>query len=230
MSRRMPRADLTRGCRRSSDEHDPASSDPREFLGARFDAGLAWVYFPGGIGGLDLPRELSVAGRSRAGRGGRAAGGRSTKRHRDGHGGADDRRLRHRRAAAKVPAAVVHWGTPLLPAVQRAGCWIGPGRGGHPRGPRRRRLGRQRAEGVDVDGAARADGDPGRTYRPDGAQTSRPDLLLVRHDRIRVSTSGRCARSPARPSSTRSSSPMSGCPTPTGSAPRVAAGRSRPPR
>jgi alkylation response protein AidB-like acyl-CoA dehydrogenase len=40
------------------DEHDPAHTDPREFLGARFDAGLAWVYFPVGSGGLDLPRSL----------------------------------------------------------------------------------------------------------------------------------------------------------------------------
>src|ERR1700751_2528201 len=38
------------------DEHDPASSDPREFLAARFDAGLAWVHFPRGSGGLELPR------------------------------------------------------------------------------------------------------------------------------------------------------------------------------
>ena len=30
------------------DEHDPASSDPRDFLAARFDAGLAWVHFPEG--------------------------------------------------------------------------------------------------------------------------------------------------------------------------------------
>src|ERR1700754_242869 len=36
-------------------EHDPAGG-PREFLGARFDAGLAWVHFPSGSGGLDLPR------------------------------------------------------------------------------------------------------------------------------------------------------------------------------
>jgi alkylation response protein AidB-like acyl-CoA dehydrogenase len=40
------------------DEHDPATSDPREFLGARFDAGLAWVHFPRGSGGLDLPRSF----------------------------------------------------------------------------------------------------------------------------------------------------------------------------
>ena len=34
--------------------HDPAQADPREFLGARFDAGLAWVSFPRGLGGLEV--------------------------------------------------------------------------------------------------------------------------------------------------------------------------------
>jgi alkylation response protein AidB-like acyl-CoA dehydrogenase len=52
------------------DAHDPASTDPREFLGAQYDAGLAWVHLPQGFGGLGLPRkaqefvdaELSAAG------------------------------------------------------------------------------------------------------------------------------------------------------------------------
>ncbi len=35
--------------------HDPAG-DPVAFLRARYDAGLAWVHFPEGRGGLDLPR------------------------------------------------------------------------------------------------------------------------------------------------------------------------------
>jgi alkylation response protein AidB-like acyl-CoA dehydrogenase len=48
--------DLRARVRALLDEHDPAGTDPREFLGARFDAGLAWVYFPRGSGGLDLPR------------------------------------------------------------------------------------------------------------------------------------------------------------------------------
>jgi alkylation response protein AidB-like acyl-CoA dehydrogenase len=39
------------------DEHDPATSDPHEFLGAQYDAGLAWVHLPHGFGGLDLPRK-----------------------------------------------------------------------------------------------------------------------------------------------------------------------------
>ncbi|UER53343.1 acyl-CoA dehydrogenase [Kineosporiaceae bacterium SCSIO 59966] len=38
--------------------HDPMTTDRIEFLRARFDAGLAWVHFPVGRGGLGLPREL----------------------------------------------------------------------------------------------------------------------------------------------------------------------------
>ncbi|HEU4360979.1 MAG TPA: acyl-CoA dehydrogenase family protein [Mycobacterium sp.] len=37
--------------------HNPATTDRLEFLRARYDAGLAWVYFPTGHGGLDLPRQ-----------------------------------------------------------------------------------------------------------------------------------------------------------------------------
>ncbi|WP_024874186.1 acyl-CoA dehydrogenase family protein [Saccharomonospora piscinae] len=38
--------------------HDPAGTDRLDFLRARFDAGLAWVHFPEGLGGLDAPRAL----------------------------------------------------------------------------------------------------------------------------------------------------------------------------
>jgi alkylation response protein AidB-like acyl-CoA dehydrogenase len=38
--------------------HDPAHTEPLDFLRARFDAGLAWVHFPAGLGGLGLAREL----------------------------------------------------------------------------------------------------------------------------------------------------------------------------
>jgi alkylation response protein AidB-like acyl-CoA dehydrogenase len=38
--------------------NDHAAMDRPEFLRARFDAGLAWVHFPTGLGGLDLPRHL----------------------------------------------------------------------------------------------------------------------------------------------------------------------------
>jgi alkylation response protein AidB-like acyl-CoA dehydrogenase len=38
--------------------HDPAHTDRLEFLRARFDAGLAWVHFPEGLGGLNASRSL----------------------------------------------------------------------------------------------------------------------------------------------------------------------------
>jgi alkylation response protein AidB-like acyl-CoA dehydrogenase len=41
--------------------HDPAATDRLEFLRARFDAGLAWVHYPAGLGGQGLPRELQSA-------------------------------------------------------------------------------------------------------------------------------------------------------------------------
>jgi alkylation response protein AidB-like acyl-CoA dehydrogenase len=51
-------------------EHDPAVTDRLDFLRARFDAGLAWVHFPPGLGGIGAPRseqalvnaELAAAG------------------------------------------------------------------------------------------------------------------------------------------------------------------------
>ncbi|GAA2983100.1 acyl-CoA dehydrogenase family protein [Actinokineospora diospyrosa] len=38
--------------------HDPATSERLEFLRARFDAGLAWVHFPVGLGGLGAARAV----------------------------------------------------------------------------------------------------------------------------------------------------------------------------
>ncbi len=42
-------------------DHDPAAMDRLDFLHARFDAGLAWVHYPPGLGGLGLSRELQSA-------------------------------------------------------------------------------------------------------------------------------------------------------------------------
>ncbi len=39
-------------------DHPPASLSPVDFLGARYDAGLAWVHFHPGFGGLGLPASL----------------------------------------------------------------------------------------------------------------------------------------------------------------------------
>lgn len=41
-------------------DHPPATTDRTDFLKARFDAGLAWVHFPKGLGGLDAPRSLQA--------------------------------------------------------------------------------------------------------------------------------------------------------------------------
>jgi alkylation response protein AidB-like acyl-CoA dehydrogenase len=38
--------------------NDPATMEPLDFLRARFDAGLAWVHFPVGLGGLGIRRQL----------------------------------------------------------------------------------------------------------------------------------------------------------------------------
>ena len=44
--------DVEEAARRLVERHPPAATPVREFLAARFDAGLAWVQFPPGLGGL----------------------------------------------------------------------------------------------------------------------------------------------------------------------------------
>ena len=39
-------------------EHDPKSTEARDFLGAQYDLGLAWVHFPEGYGGLGVSPKL----------------------------------------------------------------------------------------------------------------------------------------------------------------------------
>lgn len=43
------------------ESHPPEGTDRLEFLRARFDAGLAWVHFPPGLGGLGAARALQPA-------------------------------------------------------------------------------------------------------------------------------------------------------------------------
>jgi alkylation response protein AidB-like acyl-CoA dehydrogenase len=40
--------------------YPPAGTAPADFLRARFDAGLAWVHYPEGLGGLGAPRTLQA--------------------------------------------------------------------------------------------------------------------------------------------------------------------------
>src|SRR3954447_24379041 len=52
-------------------DHDPKSVPIREFLAACYDAGLSWVHFPEGLGGLGVSRGLqAVADRILQGAGG----------------------------------------------------------------------------------------------------------------------------------------------------------------
>ncbi|MDF3288928.1 acyl-CoA dehydrogenase family protein [Streptomyces silvisoli] len=51
-------AEVLRRVRVLLDAYDPGSTERLEFLRARFDAGLAWVHFPPGLGGLGAPRAL----------------------------------------------------------------------------------------------------------------------------------------------------------------------------
>jgi alkylation response protein AidB-like acyl-CoA dehydrogenase len=57
----MPADELRGQVREFLAAHDPASTPRLDFLRARFDAGLAWVHYPAGLGGQGLPRALQPA-------------------------------------------------------------------------------------------------------------------------------------------------------------------------
>ncbi|MEU5716098.1 acyl-CoA dehydrogenase family protein [Streptomyces sp. NPDC020403] len=58
MSTAPDAAEIRRRTRELLATHPPATTVPTDFLTARFDAGLAWVHYPAGLGGLDAPRSL----------------------------------------------------------------------------------------------------------------------------------------------------------------------------
>ena len=57
--------DVVERCEKLLADHRPARHPTVEFLGAQFDAGLAWVHFPEGYGGLGASPQ-AAAGRQRA--------------------------------------------------------------------------------------------------------------------------------------------------------------------
>ncbi|MFI7082837.1 acyl-CoA dehydrogenase family protein [Streptomyces anulatus] len=61
MSPAVDAAEVRRRTRELLAAHPPATTDRTDFLKARFDAGLAWVHYPVGLGGLDAPRSLQQA-------------------------------------------------------------------------------------------------------------------------------------------------------------------------
>ncbi len=58
MSPAADAAEVRRRTRELLAAHPPATTGRTDFLKARFDAGLAWVHYPAGLGGLDAPRSL----------------------------------------------------------------------------------------------------------------------------------------------------------------------------
>ncbi|MGW2619118.1 acyl-CoA dehydrogenase family protein [Streptomyces sp. NPDC001500] len=53
-------AELERRTAQLLADHPPATTAREDFLKARFDAGLAWVHYPQGLGGLGAPRSLQA--------------------------------------------------------------------------------------------------------------------------------------------------------------------------
>ncbi|MEU3898626.1 acyl-CoA dehydrogenase family protein [Streptomyces sp. NPDC045251] len=53
-------AELRRRTQELLAAHPPATTERLDFLRARFDAGLAWVHYPEGLGGLGVPRSLQA--------------------------------------------------------------------------------------------------------------------------------------------------------------------------
>jgi alkylation response protein AidB-like acyl-CoA dehydrogenase len=54
------RARVEKAAHQVVETHDPRSTPTREFLGACFAAGLTWVHFPEGLGGLGVSRGLQA--------------------------------------------------------------------------------------------------------------------------------------------------------------------------
>ncbi|MDB1089803.1 acyl-CoA dehydrogenase family protein [Streptomyces sp. ACA25] len=52
--------ELSRRVKALLDTHPPATTARQDFLRARYDAGLAWVFFPAGLGGLGADRSLQA--------------------------------------------------------------------------------------------------------------------------------------------------------------------------
>ena len=93
----------------------------------------------------------------------------------------DRRRVGQRGAEAALPPPAVHRRGDLVPAVQRAGRRLRLRRAGVEGRSRRRRVDRQRPEGVDDAGPPLALRAAGGAHRPRGREARRPHGLRRRH-------------------------------------------------
>ena len=185
--------------------HDPATMSRLDFLRARFDAGLAAVHYPAGLGGLGLPRALQAVVEAEFA----AAGAPGNQPERIGIGlgmaaptilafGTEEQKARWIRPlwtgeevwcqlfsepgagsdlAGLATRAVREDGPP---AADAAGNGSAPGADGGAGGSP---LGGERPEGVDVHGPSGPLGPAAGPDRPGRAQARRADLLRLRHDR-----------------------------------------------
>ena len=138
-----------------------------------FDAGLAWAGGPTEYGGGGLDPELNDLWReleSEYARPRPVVVGRRLGHGRPGGGGA-----RQRGPQASLPRSDLPRRPAVLAAAQRARGRLRPGRPEDPRGARRRRVDRQRPEGVELDGPPCADRAADGPHRPGRAQAPGPD-------------------------------------------------------
>ena len=96
-------------------------------------------------------------------------------------GGADHRHPRHPGADRPLRARHRHRGEGVVPALQRAGRRFGPGRLDDAGRARRRRMDRQRPEGVDHVRPHRRPGDAHRPHRSRRAQAPGHHVVRSRH-------------------------------------------------
>ena len=128
----------------------------------------------------------------------RGAGGRrgaspvEHDRHRLGR--AHDRARRHRGAEGALPVPAAGRRGDLVPALQRARLRVRPGVARHPGRARRRRVGRERPEDLDVARPALEARHPHRPHRPRRAEARGHLVLHLPDGHARASRSARSSR------------------------------------
>ena len=194
----------------------------QEWQATLYDNGWAGIAWPKAFGGRgSTPAESIIFGQELAG----------VRRHvglhrrRPAARRSADHAPRLARAAGPLPQAAPAGRGDVVPAVQRARRRQRPQRPRHPGRARRRRVGGQRPEGVDVVGPPRRLRHPAGPHRSRCAQAQGHHLLHRRHAHAGHRHPPARPGHRARRTSARSSSPTSASRPPTWSARSTAAGR-----